>query len=227
MKSDHSLDICNIQFSSLSYVLQISCAHFFQKAVQTGSHIFTRSPAEGIKKNHIFLFLRETIFQLAWLELRNKSSHTIYICNPIYYFSSLARKASNLSLAFIIFSGTEAADNCPILLQCNLSVQQDTLNHLLWAVELANIFWRHNQVSFTPAVQKGGILRQECDDSVGRWRANIRLWKPKGKQPWENSYSNLGTHHEVKRIILSNVLEAVGNCSSNLKFSNHICHESV
>lgn len=64
MKSYHPLDICNIQFSSLSYVLQISCAHFFQKAVQTGSHIFNRSPAEGIKK-HIFLFLTETIFQLA------------------------------------------------------------------------------------------------------------------------------------------------------------------
>lgn len=155
MKSGNSLDICNIQFSSLSYVLQISCARFLQKAVQTGSHIFTRSPAEGIKK-HIFLFLRETIFQLAWLELRNKSTHIIYTCNPIHYFLSLARKGSHLLLAFIIFCGREAADNCPILLQCNLSVQQDTLNHLLRVVELVNIVWRHNQVSFTAAVQKRG-----------------------------------------------------------------------
>lgn len=155
MKSYHPLDICNIQFSSLSYVLQISCAHFFQKAVQTGSHIFNSSPAEGIKK-HIFFFLTETIFQLAWLELRNESTHIIYTSNPIYYFSSLARKASNFLLAFTIFSGTEAADNSPILLQHNLSVQQDTLNHLLRVVELVNIFQRHNQVSFTPAVQKRG-----------------------------------------------------------------------
>lgn len=155
MESDNSLDICNIQFLSLSYVLQISCAQFFQKAVQTGSYIFTRSPAERIKK-YIFLFLRETIFQLAWLELRNKSTPIIYTCNPIHYFSSLARKGSNLLLAFIIFSGTEAADKCPILLQCNLSVQQDALNHLLWVVELVNIFWRHNQGSFTAAVQKKG-----------------------------------------------------------------------
>lgn len=128
MKSYHPLDICNIQFSSLSYVLQICCTHFFQKAAQTGSHIFNRSPAEGIKK-HIFLFLTETIFQWAWLELRNESTHVIYTSNPIHYFSSLARKASNFWLAFItIFSGTEAADNSPILLQYNLSVQQDTLN---------------------------------------------------------------------------------------------------
>lgn len=155
MRSYHALDICNIQFSSLSYVLQISCAHFFQKAVQTGSHLFTRSPAEGIKK-HIFLFLRKITFQLAWLALKNESTHIISTSNPIYYFSSLARKASNLLLAFIIFSGTEAADNCPILLLYNLSAQQDTLNHLLWVVELVNIFQRHNQVSFTPAVQKRG-----------------------------------------------------------------------
>lgn len=133
------------------------------------------------------------------------------------------QKSKQFITTFIIFSGTEAADNCPILLQYNLSVQQDTLNHLLCVVELVNIFWRHNQASFTPAVQKGGILRQECDDSVGRWRANIRLRKPKGKQPRENSYSNLGTHHEVKRITLSNVLEAVGNWSSSLKlFKSHL-----
>lgn len=56
MKPYHPLDICNIQFSSLSYVLQISCAHFFQNAVQTGSHLFTRSPAEGIKKLFSFTY---------------------------------------------------------------------------------------------------------------------------------------------------------------------------
>lgn len=156
MKSYHPLDICNIQFSSLSYVLQISCAlFFFQKAVQIGSHLFARSPVEGIKK-HIFLFLKRTIFQLAWLELKNKSTHITFKSNPIYYFSSLARKASNLLLAVIIFSGTEAADQCPIWLQYNLSAQQHTLNHLLRVVELVNLFWRHNQVSFTPAVWKRG-----------------------------------------------------------------------
>lgn len=99
---------------------------FFQKADQTGSHIFNRSPVEGIKK-HIILFLTEIIFQLAWLDLRSKHTHVIYTCNPIYYFSSIARKASNLLPAFILFSGIEAADNCLIIPQYNLPVQQDTL----------------------------------------------------------------------------------------------------
>lgn len=90
------------------------CA-FFPKAVQTGSHIFSISPLQGIKE-HIILFLTEIILQLAWLDLRNKSIHIIYTSNPICYFSSLARKASNLLLAFIIFSGIEAADNCLVML---------------------------------------------------------------------------------------------------------------
>lgn len=123
MKSYHNTAWYNpAHLQHLIFISFISSANFlctfFQKAVQTGSHIFNRSPVEGIQKHviHIIIFLKEIIFQLAWLDLRNKSTHIIYTSNSIYYFSSLARKAHNLLLAFIIFSGMEAADNCIILL---------------------------------------------------------------------------------------------------------------